>query len=197
LTDEESRPSSPAHQRFYELVWPHRATVLRVAKLLVGDDAEAEDLAQETLLKAFGAIDSHRKGSDVRAWLLSILRNLRVDRHRKTKRSSGTLSLDGHALVDHGDGGLISPEQPADAWSDPAEIMEAFSDQQIIDALRRLPEDIRLTLLLVDVEQLDHSDAAVVLGVAVGTIKSRTHRGRAMLRDALAPIAREMGLLPR
>jgi len=65
----------------------------------------------------------------------------------------------------------------------------------MIDALQRLPEEIRWTLLLVDVEGVDQADAAELLDVPVGTIKSRAHRGRAMLRDRLAPLARERGLL--
>jgi RNA polymerase sigma-70 factor (ECF subfamily) len=66
----------------------------------------------------------------------------------------------------------------------------------MIQALQRLPEEIRWTLLLVDVEGMDHADAAAVLGVPVGTVKSRAHRGRAMLREALLPMARDLRLIP-
>jgi RNA polymerase sigma-70 factor (ECF subfamily) len=66
----------------------------------------------------------------------------------------------------------------------------------MIRALQRLPEEIRWTLLLVDVEGMDHADAAAVLGVPVGTVKSRAHRGRAMLREALLPMARDLRLIP-
>jgi RNA polymerase sigma-70 factor (ECF subfamily) len=88
-------------------------------------------------------------------------------------------------------------ESEADAaWPrGPERVLDEFSDRQVIDALQRLPEEIRLTLLLVDVEQLRHEDAADVLQVPVGTIKSRAHRGRAMLRAALLPLARELRLV--
>ena len=187
--------TSAATRRFYELVWPHRATVLRVARILTGDDADAADLAQETLLKALRSLQTLREGSDVRAWLLAILRHARVDQLRVARRSAGTLSLD---QIE------VDPAEPSDAdsivsetWEQPAEILNAFSDQQVIEALQKLPEEIRLTLLLVDVEQLDHHEAASILDVPTGTIKSRTHRGRAMLRELLSPVAREMGILPR
>jgi RNA polymerase sigma-70 factor (ECF subfamily) len=84
---------------------------------------------------------------------------------------------------------------PEAAWSNPESVLNAFSDQQVIDALRALPEEIRLTLLLVDVEGLDQRDAAGILDVPVGTIKSRAHRGRAMLRESLLPLARELRLI--
>ena len=80
-------------------------------------------------------------------------------------------------------------------WERPDVALAAFSDQQVIDALQRLPEEIRLTLLLVDVEGLDHADAASILDVPEGTIKSRAHRGRGMLREALLPVARDMRLI--
>ena len=70
-------------------------------------------------------------------------------------------------------------------------LLEQFSDAEMIDALSRLPEEIRWTLLLVDVEGMDHKEAAGVLDVPVGTIKSRAHRGRMMLRDKLLPLARQ------
>jgi RNA polymerase sigma-70 factor, ECF subfamily len=180
-----------ASERFYRLVWPFRADVLRVAKILIGNDSEADDLAQETLLKAFAGIGSFKEGTDVRAWLLRILRNARIDRIRSAAREAGTISLD---AADMDAPGTEQPE-PLDGWEQPQELMNAFSDQQIIDALQKLPEDIRLTLLLVDVQQMDHSEAADILEVPVGTIKSRTHRGRAMLRKALLPKAKELRLV--
>ena len=186
--------ASPATRRFYELVWPHRAAVLRVAQILSGSATDAEDLAQETLVKALKSLERLREGSDVRAWLLTILRHARVDQLRVAGRSAGTLSLN-RLEVDPVQPGDTDPTA-AETWDQPAEILNAFSDQQVIEALQKLPEEIRLTLLLVDVEQLDHHEAADILQVPVGTIKSRTHRGRAMLRELLSPVAREMGLLP-
>jgi RNA polymerase sigma-70 factor, ECF subfamily len=178
-----------ATERFYELVWPLRADVLRMARFLCRHDAEADDLAQETLLKAFAAIESFQPGTDARAWLMRILRNTRIDRIRSAAQEAGNVSLDA-AEID-----AEAPVATEDFGPEPEQVLNAFSDQQVIEALRDLPEDIRMTLLLVDVQQIDHSDAAAILEVPVGTIKSRAHRGRAMLRQALLPLAREMRMV--
>ena len=184
-----------AAKRFYNLVWPHRAALLRVASILTGDAVEADDLAQETMLKAFKRIDTFTQGTDARAWLLTILRRTRIDRLRAAASSAADVSLDAMETApaageDAGGSGTDAAWPP-----DPERVLGEFSDQQVIDALQRLPEEIRLTLLLVDVEQLRHEDAARVLRVPVGTVKSRTHRGRAMLRAALLPLARDLRLV--
>lgn len=174
---------------FYSLVWPQRAAVLRLAQILTGNMTEAEDLAQETLIKAFKAIGGLREGSDVKAWLMTILRNTRIDRLRAGALSAGNVSLEQVELDPPGD--LAVMQQ----WQNPQEVLDGFSDQQVIEALQQLPDAIRWTLLLADVEGWDHKDAAALLDVPVGTIKSRVHRGRAMLREALLPVARQMRLV--
>jgi RNA polymerase sigma-70 factor (ECF subfamily) len=182
-----------ATQRFYDLVWPHLPAVLRLARILTGDANDAEDLAQDTMLKAFRSIDQFQEGTDAKKWLTTIMRNARIDRLRSTARqterevSLEQMELDPAAAV--GEANESGPTfEPGD---DPQQILRAFSDQDMIDALQRLPEEIRWTLLLVDVEGLNQEDAAELLDVPLGTIKSRAHRGRAMLRTALSPMARD------
>ncbi|MDQ3333226.1 MAG: sigma-70 family RNA polymerase sigma factor [Planctomycetota bacterium] len=182
-----------ATERFYELVWPLAATVLRTAQILTASTAEAEDLAQETMLKAFRAIESFRAGTDVKAWLMAILRNTRTDRIRAGVRSAANVSLDALPFEPAEHVGV--PESGAAEWERPQELLNAFGDCDIIEGLQGLPEEIRWTLLLLDVEGLDQQDAARVLEVPVGTVKSRAHRGRAMLREALLPIARDRRLV--
>jgi RNA polymerase sigma-70 factor (ECF subfamily) len=178
--------------RFQSEIWPHAAAVLRTARILTRDDAEADDLAQETMLKAFRHLDQLVDPSGAKKWLMTILRNTRMDRLRASGRRN-EVSLDDLATT--------PPAEPAasaafdDSWANPQATLNAFSDQQIIDALKDLPEEIRWTLLLVDVEGVDQADAAAVLGVPVGTIKSRTHRGRAMLREVLTPLAKELRMM--
>jgi RNA polymerase sigma-70 factor (ECF subfamily) len=154
--------------------------------------ADAEDLAQETLLKAFGGIGRFREGSSMRAWLLTILRHAHVDRLRRAGANVEHVSLDDLASDRPGPDSFAAAQ---DARADPRLMLEGFEDQRIIDALQDLPEGIRWTLLLVDVEGLGHPEAAGILGVPVGTVKSRAHRGRLMLRDALLPLARERRLV--
>lgn len=182
-----------ATRRFYAVVWPHAAQVLRSARHLVSNPAEADDIAQETMIKAFKAIDSFQEGTDVRAWLMTILRNTRIDHIRAGAASSRNVSLEQLGADPADDATDSSDDDPA--WESPEELLESFSDQQVIDALRKLPEEIRWTLMLVDVEGMDHQDAASVLNVPVGTVKSRAFRGRAMLRKALLPLAKNMRLV--
>lgn len=179
-----------ATRRFYELVWPHRASVLRLAQILTGNAAEADDLAQETFIKAFKALGQFRDGTDMLAWLATILRHTRIDRLRAGAASARNISLEQLAM-EVADSG---PE-PEEAWGNPHEVLNAFGDREIIKALQELPEEIRWTLLLVDVQGMDQKEAAGILDIPVGTVKSRIHRGRAMLRQVLAPRAKEMRLV--
>lgn len=172
-------------QRFRDVIWPHAADVLRVARILAGGDtAEADDLSQETMLKAYRAIDSFADGTDARAWLMTILRRTRIDRLRASAGTGRSVSLDDLQCEPASDEG-----EWRQIGEDPEEIFQEFSDREVIRALQTLPEEIRWTLLLVDVEGMDHHDAAGVLDVPVGTVKSRAHRGRLMLRRALLPLA--------
>jgi len=183
-----------ATKRFYALVEPHAATILRAARYLVRNSAEADDVAQETMIKAFKAIESFRDGTDARAWLMTILRNTWLDHARAKARSAGDVSLD-QLGADPADtsGGPEHDDDPV--WDNPDELLEEFSDKQVIDALHTLPEEIRWTLLLVDVEEIDHEDAAKIMAVPKGTVQSRAFRGRAILRDALLPVARELRIV--
>lgn len=175
------------NKRFYDLVWPQADMVLRYAQVLCRSTNDAEDLAQESLLKAFKALDQFKPGTDIRAWLMTILRHTHIDRIRKHAATPNAVSLD---QIEHEPVGRASSEaaMPGD-WHDEQKLLERFSDAAILDALRRLPLDIRWTVLLVEVENLDLKEASAVLDAPIGTIKSRCHRGREMLRVELERIA--------
>lgn len=165
---------------FYQHIWPQRAMILRTATFLSRDRTVAEDLAQETLVKAFKSMDKFDISSNPKAWVSAILRNTWID-HLRSAKSRPVLSLD-DAAVD------LPESRSAEAvvnHGDPGALLEQFSDAQIITALRTLPEEIRWTLMLVDVESLDHAAAAQILNIPEGTVKSRAHRGRQMLRERL------------
>jgi len=179
--------------RFYAEIWPHRAAVLRVAKLLTHSDVEAEDLAQDAMLKGFSGIGKLAPGSKAKAWLLAVLRHAHVDRVR-ARHGNAQVSLD--ALGMDQPAPATDPPEDMSAWGDPHRAMAGFSDQEVIVALKRVPEEIRWTLLLVDVQEMDDREAAEVLGVPVGTVKSRLHRGRRMLREYLLPVALDRRLFP-
>lgn len=164
--------------------------VLRAARTLIRDPAAADDVAQEALVKAFRGLKTFQDGTDIKAWLMTILRHTRIDYFRSRSSHAHDVSLEN---LPYEPAETISANANGDAvWDDPVGLLQQFSDHHVIEALERLPEDIRWTLLLVDVEGMDHADAAKVMDVPVGTVKSRAHRGRTMLRSELLPMAKEL-----
>jgi RNA polymerase sigma-70 factor (ECF subfamily) len=169
-------------RHFYTYIWPHRGLVLRTARFLTRDAAKAEDLAQETLMQAFRKIEKLDVTLNPKGWLTSILRHLRIDQIRL--RADGILT----GAQDLASVAMSTPSLPTIPERDPhdlAALLEALSDQAMIDALHALPEEIRWTLLLIDVEQMSYDEAAEIMDIPAGTVKSRLHRGRHMLRDIL------------
>ncbi|MFP4054013.1 MAG: RNA polymerase sigma factor [Phycisphaerae bacterium] len=166
---------------------PHLDSVFRGALAVSGNRQTAEDLTQTTMLKALERFDSFREGSNCKAWLMRIMRNTWIDRLRHRKVVGPKLPVEEQLLAE--------PRPPEETnWSDARDLIENFSDQEVIKALLELPEDQRLTLYLSDVEQLRHDEVGEIMGIAVGTVKSRTSRARAMLKDRLLTHARDMGL---
>jgi RNA polymerase sigma-70 factor (ECF subfamily) len=176
--------------RFGELVLPHLEAVYRAAVALSGQGPQAEDLTQTTFLKALETLDSFVEGTNCKAWLLRILRNTWIDVLRRRKTAGTTVPVE-EALV-------AAPEEPAATqWTDARDLLENFADEEIIQSLSELPDDQRLTLYLVDVEQLDHREVADVMGVPIGTIKSRASRARAALKQRLRARAMDLGFIGR
>ena len=178
-------------KRFEQLALPHLKSVYRTALAMCGQPAKAEDLAQTAFLKAFEKFDSFRPDTNCRAWLLRILRNTWIDELRHRKVVGPSVPVDERLLPGEQD------ESSEPDGSDPHEILEAFSDEQVIHALQELPEQQRTTLYLVDVEQMPHEEVAEILDVAVGTIKSRASRARSVLKEKLWAHAKDLGFLGR
>lgn len=188
--------SDDQRRRAWHLIRPWLAVLLRTAQCLTRREQDAHDLVQETALKAMRGIDTFQPGTDEKAWLLTIMRRAHVDAIRKASRQVATWSLDAGDRFDvAAPGDENQPGRHDDLWAQPDAMMQQFSDQAIIDALRQLPDDMRWTLLLVDIEGLEVATAAGVMGVATGTVKSRSHRARAMLRDRLHSLALARGLI--
>jgi RNA polymerase sigma-70 factor (ECF subfamily) len=174
-------------ESFEQTVMPHVTSLYRAAMAMSREPAVAEDLTQTTVLKALERFESFREGSNAKAWLLRILRNTWIDRLRHKKVVGPTVQAEEQLLADS-----EGPEETR--WSNPRDLLENFSDEEVIHALMELPENQRLTLYLVDVEQLSHEEAAEILSVAEGTVKSRTSRARAELKSKLEAHARDLGL---
>ncbi len=165
----------------------HLDSVYRTALALCGKKETAEDLVQTTFVKAFENFGSFKKGTNCRAWLIRILRNSWFDYLRQQRFRAKEIPLE-EDLAE----GKSSPDETT--WTDARDLLENFSDEQIIKALSMIPDEQRLTVYLVDVEDLSHEEVADIMEIAVGTVKSRTSRGRAMLKRILASYAKEMRL---
>jgi len=171
---------------FEEIAMPHLNTVYRAAVAMCGERSDAEDLAQATFLKAFERFESFRKGTNCKAWLLSILRNKWIDLMRHRSTVGQVLQIDESIIAGREQNDEIK-------YSNCKDLLENFSDEQIIKALKSLPDQQRFPLFLVDVEQLSHEEVAQIMDMPVGTVKSRTSRARAILRTRLFSHAKEMG----
>jgi RNA polymerase sigma-70 factor (ECF subfamily) len=176
--------------RFETDALEHLDVLYRAAWSLCRDSAEAEDLVQVTYLKALQKFESFEPRGSLKSWLLRILRNTWFDELRHRRVVGPTVSASEIPLA-----GRATEEDLV--WSDANDLLENFSDPQVIRALKELPEHQRLALFLADVEQMPLDDVAEILGVAVGTVKSRTSRARAALKTRLQAHAEDLGLTGR
>jgi RNA polymerase sigma-70 factor, ECF subfamily len=167
--------------RFEEEALDLADQVFRVARHLVGSRDEAEDLVQETYARAFRSWRSFTPGTNLRAWLLRILTNLNIDRGRRRQRQPDLQSLEAndYYLADRLEeaGGPITEEEQVD---------ERLSQDSIVGALAEVPHDFRDVLVLVDIGNFTYQDAAQILDIPIGTVMSRLHRARRILKRTLA-----------
>lgn len=187
-------PEGDLPRRFEELALPHLKAVYGLALRLTGDRATAEDLAQDTFLKAFKAFTGLRDPGRVRPWLFQILSRLVADLYRGRAEDIPTMGpqeLDRFSLYD-----LIWEEDPF-PYSDRVhdDFLAAFHDDDVRRALRNLPEAYRLPLVLLYVEDLSYRELSEVLGCPMGTVMSRLHRGRKILERELWECAKRRGLV--
>jgi RNA polymerase sigma-70 factor (ECF subfamily) len=173
-----------ARVRFEEEALELSDQVYRVARRFVGSREEAEDLVQQTYERAFRSWRQYTPGTNMRAWLLRILTNLNIDRGRRVQRSPQTTSLDTEA----GDYFLYNQLEAQVPEENPDEerVLERLSQDSIVDALAEVPHDFRDVVVLVDIGEFSYADAAQILDIPIGTVMSRLHRGRRILKKNLA-----------
>jgi RNA polymerase sigma-70 factor (ECF subfamily) len=159
--------------------------VYRVARHLVGSREEAEDLMQETYARAFRSWRSFQPGTNLRAWLLRILTNLNIDRGRRLQRTPDQQPLE------EGDYFLYNRLEAASdgGTSDEQRVVERLSQNDVVAALSEVPHDFRDVVVLVDIGDFTYADAAQILDIPIGTVMSRLHRGRRILKQAMAETA--------
>jgi RNA polymerase sigma-70 factor (ECF subfamily) len=152
----------------------------RVARRLTQSATEAEDLVQEAYVRAFRSWEQYRPGTNLRAWLLRIVHNLAIDASRKRARTPQT------EPVEEGDYYLYNRLGGAQAPDESEAALERLSQGNVVSALAALPHQYRDTVVLVDLAEFSYQDAADILDVPIGTVMSRLHRGRRMLKTRLA-----------
>jgi RNA polymerase sigma-70 factor (ECF subfamily) len=169
--------------RFEEEALDLADQVYRVARGLVGSKEEAEDLMQDTYARAFRSWRSFTPGTNLRAWLLRILTNLNIDRGRRVQRSPDMQSLEERDYY------LYDRLEATSGNTDEERVVERLSQDDIVDALSEVPHDFRDVVVLVDIGDFSYADAAQILDIPVGTVMSRLHRGRRILKKQLADLA--------
>jgi RNA polymerase sigma-70 factor (ECF subfamily) len=166
--------------RFEEEALELADQVYRVARRLVSSREEAEDLVQETYARAFRSWRSFQHGTNLRAWLFRILTNLNIDRGRREQRSPT------FEPIEEGDYYLYNRLEDTGVTQADEQIVERLSQDGVVEALASVPHDFRDVLVLVDIGDFSYKDAAQILDIPVGTVMSRLHRGRRVLKHELA-----------
>jgi RNA polymerase sigma-70 factor (ECF subfamily) len=185
-------PKSDKHREFEREAMPHSDLLYTYALRMTNNSADAADLLQETFLKAFRFWDKYEQGTNIRAWLFRIMKNSYINRYRKESKEPVTVDYDEvqniYATV-RGEG------------TDTGDLKEALEknllDDDVADAIASLPEEFRTVVILCDIEGLSYEEIAEFVDCPLGTVRSRLHRGRKLLRVKLLDYAKTKGYIPK
>jgi RNA polymerase sigma-70 factor (ECF subfamily) len=184
-------PTEERESFFEREVMQHLDALYRTALRMTRNPQDAEDLVQETMLRAFRFLDRFEPGTNLRAWLFKILTNTYINRYRKASSEPRVDSLDDSeelSLYRY-----LDSEAASRGGSVEAQVLDRFAEQDIKKAIEALPPQYRITVLLADVEGFSYNDIAEITNVKKGTVMSRLFRGRRLLQKALVDQARSAG----
>lgn len=179
---------------FADLAMQHMGSLYTAALRMTRNPSDAEDLVQETYLKAYRAFGTFQEGTNLKAWLYKILTNTFINSYRSKKRRPEQTELDDveDLYLYRRMGGL---EAVAAGRSAEEEVLDHFTESDVKEAVESLPETFRMAVLLADVEGFSYKDIAEILDIPIGTVMSRLHRGRKALQKALFDFGMERGLV--
>lgn len=185
------RYSEDSQRRLFErLILPHEGSLYAPAMALTRSASDAEDLVQETLLRAYDRFDTFRADGSPRAWLHTIMRNLFFNAYRKKSREPKQVSLeffDPATANLNGSGGVasaVAPQQPTVA-SPERQVLSQMEGAAVLEAVKALPQEYRQVVILADVQGMPYQEIADKLKIPVGTVRSRLSRGRERVRRAV------------
>jgi RNA polymerase sigma-70 factor, ECF subfamily len=187
----EQEEQAELSERFEREALPLLPGLYSAANRLTRNSADAEDLVQETFLRAYRGFHQFQAGTNLKAWLYRILTNTFINSYRKRQREPQTISDDG--IEDW----YLYSRMASEGLEPSAEasVIDSLPDEEVQEALSSLPEQFRIAVLLADVEGFSYKEIADIMDVPIGTVMSRLHRGRKALEKRLWDVVRERGLV--
>ena len=191
-TNEQPAPDAVTSWDFESLTMPYLDALYNTALRMTRSPQDAEDLVQETYLKAYRHYDKFEEGTNLKAWLFRIMKNTFINNYRKKQArpiesdfSDVEESME-HRLTTPWGKAILDPE---------AELLEQVVDAGVEEALKELPEDYRMAVMLADLEHFSYKEIAEILDIPLGTVMSRLYRGRKLLEQAMLDYARRRGYI--
>lgn len=178
------------HEEFKREAIPHMDILYNYALRMTADPDDAKDLLQETFLKAYRFWDKYEKGTNIRAWLFRIMKNSYINRYRKETKEPDT--VDYNDIQNFYNTIRYQSEDPNDLQE---KIFGGLLEDDVARAIEALPEDFRTVVILCDIEGLTYEEIAEFVDCPIGTVRSRLHRGRKMLREKLYHYAKKRGFI--
>lgn len=193
VAERQTRLSAADKKRFADEALPLLDSLYAAALRMTRNPADAEDLIQDTMLRAYRSFHQFEPGTNIKAWLFRILTNAYINVYRKRQREPAKIPQDDveefdlyQELKDHDPQFSATPETI---------VLDALVDSDILEAIDDLPEQFRLAVILSDIEGFSYAEMAEIMGVPMGTVMSRLHRGRKALQKRLFDLARERGIV--
>ena len=183
---------SDKEKEFLEEAVPHMNFLYSFARHLTGNPNDADDLVQDTFLKAYKFWDKYEKGTNIRAWLFRIMKNSYINRYRKEVKEPNLVDFDEIQEFYTSLKEVTNDEQDLEA-----KIFSGILDDDVSKALDSLPPDFKTVVILCDIEGLSYEEIADFIDIPVGTVRSRLHRGRKMLQSQLFDYAKQKGYIKR